>query len=939
MQLRDASAAVHLNSPSETEGGGERAHEGTPDRVQDKWLSDRLTEYVNWNRLSVDSAALSRVLMDAKQVTHGKAGLKKLGRIPAEQTDNFLVELLRQSEMLADNLDQLLGLLHRLEREATAEGVGFGHNGWHLVMSTEEALGAAGAFAEALDEATINAHSSGSHGEALPAMALQLSTALNNFGPDPTGGRLHEAIGKQQLVPLLEDLSKQHLATQLGGCLPNSTPTAKTQRLPAPANPRCGASLHLQQQQQQEQQQQQQQVLLLSQKVRLQDQQGQLAFKRPRQERRKPRQQLEAAPLPPQGAGWRMPSRSSSPLPAAQRASSNKQQNLQQAATSREQQTGRSTERALGKTDGDECNWSRCLGLLEDVSRRRDPPFELYRQLEVEPGAPRWQIRKILSVSLSPSASYSGVPPAPFCLSLFSLRFFLFFSIVPADEPTDPSEQRCEVELSELNSTPAACIAICILCLEAEWGLLPIDPSWYMALDLPLPSPTGFAALLRLFGCLSPFSLLIPAVSVCFSESKQCPSVAGPPRAATPSLAETPDLSTPAEHSPNSCSSSSSSRSEDDESVGQEDDDSEARAAAAAPLLSLLKRFRSKTELLRLTLPAPNCSAQHLHALWQLCGVLGVPPWNRPVRLQPAYSSLIQQKTLRNAQLWRSRVEDEDEEAPCEPCRQQQDELLHKRFLQQQEQQSCSAWLADFRAQLSREQEEVSDGFLYLHLLWRAPTEPLLPRRSKVTLQAASARQLPERQADNSPAVLRGLLLARDAGAAAAAAAARPPYSRSSSLGLEEGGGGPMQLTGKETPAAEDAAKEILLLLFAPRNLMPWNDLEVLQSAEAEPGWCCCCSSKCRCSKRKTRSTYPLLLLLKKLQHERPQDVDVTNRPTAQQVAWLLLVVQALHQRQQQQQQQQQAQGQQLEELLQQQPGDFALAVETPYCLRHPASG
>ncbi|KAL8273432.1 hypothetical protein Esti_002677 [Eimeria stiedai] len=185
--------------------------EALHENLQDKWLSDRLSEFVNWNRLSVDSGALSRVLLGAKQVAQERAHVKPSEPLSGETAGEIYLELLKQSEMLADNLDQLLGLLHRLEREAAAEGVGFNHNGWNLVMSTEEALGAAGAFAETLDEATISTRSLSSRGTDLPAVALQLSSALNSIGPDPTGGRLSEAIGKQQLVPLLQDLSHHHL--------------------------------------------------------------------------------------------------------------------------------------------------------------------------------------------------------------------------------------------------------------------------------------------------------------------------------------------------------------------------------------------------------------------------------------------------------------------------------------------------------------------------------------------------------------------------------------------------------------------------------------------------------------------------------------------------------------------------------------------------------
>lgn len=135
-------------------GASEQSSQDPQEQLQDKWLSDRLSESVNWNRLSVDAAALSRVLTGAKETAREKAaGKRPRGPSSRSADGEILLELLRQSEVLADNLDQLLGLLHKLEREATAEGVGFGPKGWNLVMSTEQALSAAGAFAETLDEA------------------------------------------------------------------------------------------------------------------------------------------------------------------------------------------------------------------------------------------------------------------------------------------------------------------------------------------------------------------------------------------------------------------------------------------------------------------------------------------------------------------------------------------------------------------------------------------------------------------------------------------------------------------------------------------------------------------------------------------------------------------------------------------------------------------
>lgn len=152
-QLRYESSSRLLGSTSADASSGERTLQDQQAQLQDKWLSDRLAEAVNWNRLAVDAAALSRVLTGAQNFVNGEATKVQPARRQGGPADGeILLELLKQSEMLADNLDQLLGMLHRLQREATAEGIGFSSNGLNLVRSTEQALGAAGAFAETLDE-------------------------------------------------------------------------------------------------------------------------------------------------------------------------------------------------------------------------------------------------------------------------------------------------------------------------------------------------------------------------------------------------------------------------------------------------------------------------------------------------------------------------------------------------------------------------------------------------------------------------------------------------------------------------------------------------------------------------------------------------------------------------------------------------------------------
>lgn len=125
------------------------------ENVQDKWLADRLADSVNWSRLAIDAAAFSHVLEIAAETDphsqhHKGAPRGPLGG-PAPRSD-VVLDLLKRSEMFADNIDQLLGMLNGLEREATKEGIGFSPNGWNLVMSVEQTLSAAGAFAETLDD-------------------------------------------------------------------------------------------------------------------------------------------------------------------------------------------------------------------------------------------------------------------------------------------------------------------------------------------------------------------------------------------------------------------------------------------------------------------------------------------------------------------------------------------------------------------------------------------------------------------------------------------------------------------------------------------------------------------------------------------------------------------------------------------------------------------
>ncbi|OEH73992.1 hypothetical protein cyc_03827 [Cyclospora cayetanensis] len=203
----------------------------TLERLQDKWLADRLNESVNWKRLHVDSADLSKSLVAAKQFYNlvtgpagpigGKGSSTDFSQEhPTSHSGNtsksqVLLELLKQSEVLADNLDQLLGMLHSLEREAHAEGIGFSPRGWKLVQSTEEALGAAGAFAETLDDVASSDSSISLRGSSrLPATVLRLRSALGSFGSNPSARKLSDAIRAQQLADLLQGSSLRHLAAR-----------------------------------------------------------------------------------------------------------------------------------------------------------------------------------------------------------------------------------------------------------------------------------------------------------------------------------------------------------------------------------------------------------------------------------------------------------------------------------------------------------------------------------------------------------------------------------------------------------------------------------------------------------------------------------------------------------------------------------------------------
>lgn len=184
--------------------------------IQDKWLADRLVDSVNWSRLAVDAAAFSRALETAAETDpHGQHSRGQPVGPPGgpPPKSDVVLDLLKRSEMFADNIDQLLGMLNGLEREASREGIGFSPNGWNLVMSVEQTLSAAGTFAETLDDVASTDRTVAARGsELLPIIAQRLSSALNSFGSDSASQRLGEAIGRQRLAPLLQAPLLRHIA-------------------------------------------------------------------------------------------------------------------------------------------------------------------------------------------------------------------------------------------------------------------------------------------------------------------------------------------------------------------------------------------------------------------------------------------------------------------------------------------------------------------------------------------------------------------------------------------------------------------------------------------------------------------------------------------------------------------------------------------------------
>ncbi|KAL8446396.1 hypothetical protein Emed_004850 [Eimeria media] len=559
-----------------------------------------------------------------------------------------------------------------------------------------------------------------------------------------------------------------------------------------------------------------------------------------------------------------------------------------------EAQAGVAAQGVLPSGGSDDCDWPRCLNLLEEVWGRPGPPFELYRHLNVEPGATAAQIRKaFVRLAATAHPDKGGSPSSS------------------SNRPQQQQQQ--QLRLPHQQHYRAQCRSY----LNEEDG-------------------KGRLCWCSYAGPLSP----------------------GRPRATRPWISAEPQGSTPdADESLRSDSGSSSSSSSRSRSSSSESDETlheeglkSSQTSPADGLLSLLDRFDSKTELLRLTLPSPNCSPQQLHCLWQLCCALRASPVKTSFKLNPIYSSSVGHQTLLNARLWHEHRANGHASHKLEHQQQQQQQQQQQRQQQHQqqqqqslegEQQGCSGWLASLRSHLARPAQEVSDGFLHLHFLWGSSAA--CNRQPRERHEAGSGDRVgscfSSHQTRPSTPALRGFLLSRDAAAATAPegtlAALGDAYTATSNNCFEqESSGGSKPPYEEKDSGIQKGANELLLLLFAPKKLMPWKDLELLHAASAESCWCCCSSSACSssssssscCSSNHTlHASYPLMLRLQQQPWVKPQDIEVSHRPTAQQTSWLLLVLQALLEKQQQQQQQQDGQ---------QQEQSIVLDVATPYCIR-----
>ncbi|KAL8273433.1 hypothetical protein Esti_002678 [Eimeria stiedai] len=633
---------------------------------------------------------------------------------------------------------------------------------------------------------------------------------------------------------------------------------------------------------------------------------------------------------------------------------------------------------AVLPNDGfDDCDWPRCLNLLEEVWGLPGSPFELYRHLNVEPSATSAEIRKVrhfkTEATDSLQRSFAWLrQPTPTRVGL------------PRGLDSSTLLTKCSASVSLLfaelsDFARGSCISLhALLCSPRDVTSLRGFCFYPARLSLLLPGPPSPST-----KCRRLYDLQCAAAQTGLnssSSSKGCchlnSNIAehnagplGPGRSQATQLwisAESQGLTPQADESLSSSSSSRSSssrsRSSSDES-SQEESLKGNETSSAAALLSLLSRFHSKRELLRLTLPAPNCSSrqlkcyllfvpadcrQQLHCLWQLCCRLRASPVRTPLKLNPVYSPSVGHQTLLNARLWHKHRA----AGHASHWREQQQQQQQQQPLEGQ-QHGCSGWLTSLRSHLARPPQAVSDGFLHLQFLWSRSAACTRQPHEAGSWDRASCVSSP--QTRPAAPTLRGLLLSRDAAAAAAgtlAAMEAASDSTNNSCCKQESSGGAKSPSEKEARGTPRGTSELLLLLFAPKKLMPWKDLELLHAASAEPCWCCCFSNNCcgsssssstRCSSNFTlHATYPLILRLQQQSWANPQDLEVSHRPTAQQTTWLLLVVQALLEEQQQQEQQRRQQ--QKQQLLRQQGGQqseqqqveqsLVLDVATPYCIR-----
>ncbi|OEH73993.1 thioredoxin domain-containing protein [Cyclospora cayetanensis] len=192
------------------------------------------------------------------------------------------------------------------------------------------------------------------------------------------------------------------------------------------------------------------------------------------------------------------------------------------------------------------------------------------------------------------------------------------------------------------------------------------------------------------------------------------------------------------------------------------------------------------------------------------------------VRLCPVYSARIEQQSLLNRGLWHCKEGKSVGLMQNQVDADQRDRLRHESEEQQcakKVQPECgTAWLASLRAQIALTERTVSDGFLFLQLLWSFGKKGA-PRPEA----SASGGGSLFKNEGNSKRQLQGLLLSREAAVATPRAEAGGPPARQATPENEfessrQTADGIVSAATQAEKTTSGEAHKLLLLLFSPKN-------------------------------------------------------------------------------------------------------------------------